>query len=175
LKKIFLIFIVLLIITGCRSTTETNEPQNYPKGSFQIAFQNTGEVILDDTHLELYEISNGRHILHLNSAGLAKIRSYIVWDTSHTPPWPSPAALYMKIFSVKFNGKELYSGKFFSAVSSQSYNGFVIQDVYLISTSDILTVDIGYPSSSFYTGTDLRENSELIKYLSALNKFKRTN
>lgn len=160
---------------ACRSTTETIDPSSVGSGKFQITFQNSTEVILDDSHLELYEVNNLEHILHLNSAGIAKIRSYIIWDSSYTPPFANPAALYKKNFSVKFDGKELYSGQFFSQISSATYNGFVILDVYQIMRSDSLIIAMGYPAPSYYQGTDARNNTDLFNYLRALGKFKQTN
>jgi hypothetical protein len=174
MRYIYLLFFSLFAFLGCRLVDESVEPQNDPEGSFQITFKTTGEVILDDTHLELYEVDSQKHILHLNAAGLVKIRSYIKWDSTQNPSTPNIRALYMKDFIAKFEGKELYSGKFFSLFSSMSYNGFVIQDVLLITSSNLLTIEIGYPSSDFYQGIDVRNNTALFNYLTSLGKLKKT-
>jgi hypothetical protein len=174
MKKIIAFFILLSFFFGCRSVTETIEPQNIPSGSFQIILKNTGEVLLDDTNLELYEVISNTHIMHLNASGLEKIRSYIKWDTRWTPPTPNPEALYKKDFLIKFDGKELYSGQFFSLLSETIYNGYTIMDVFTITSQNYLTINTGYPATSYFSGDDARNNPDLFKYLTALGKFKQT-
>jgi hypothetical protein len=174
MKNIYLLFIFLFAFLGCRLVDESIEPQNIPEGRFQITLKTTGEVVLDDTHLELYEVDSLKHILHFNTAGLQIIRSYIKWDSTQNPPTPNIKELYLKDFTAKFEGKELYSGKFFSLISSMSYNGFVILDMLLITSTNFLTIEMGYPSSGFYQGSDVRNNSALFNYLTSLGKFKKT-
>ena len=175
MKNTIFVFIILIFLSGCRSVNETIEPQNIPAGSFQIILKSTGEVVIDDTDLDLYEINSNEHILHLNAAGVEKIRSYLKWYTQYTPPRPNPEALLRKDFTVNFNGVELYSGQFFSQIFSSTYSGYIILDVYSFATQTSMTINAGYPSSTFFTGSDARNNPDLFKYLTTLGKFKRTN
>ncbi len=173
MKKIYLTLFIMLCISGCRSTNSSEETDNYPERSFQITFQNSDKLILDDSHLDYYEVAGDAHILHLNASGYEKIKSFMLWDTKWDPPTINPENLFMKIFSVKLNGKELYSGKFFSLISSQTYDGIIIMDVYTVLKSGTLTISCGYPATSFFKGVDLRNNEDLFKYLAAIGKLRK--
>jgi len=172
MKRFYILFIAIFICSGCRVIDSAPETGNLPKASFQIILQETGEVVLDDTHFDYYEIKNNDHVLHLNESGSKHLENFVTMDTRVNPSTPF-RTLYLKMFSVKLNGTELYSGKFFSLMSSQGYNGVVIMDVVVINSTKTLTITLGYPTPGFYQGNDPRNSEVLFAYLESLGKLRK--
>ncbi len=171
--KISLLWMVFLLISGCRSIETSTDPAVNGVGTFRIILQESGEEVINDSHLESYEVNEHQHVLNLNSSGIERIKYFVDWDTKQNPPTPIPK-LYLRPFIAKFGSKDLYAGKFFSLVCSQSYDGVVILDVFMVLSSGKLTIELGYPTDKFYKGSDPRLNDELFRYLTDAGKFKKT-
>ncbi len=67
-----------------------------------------------------------------------------------------------KSFIVCVDKNRVYWGAFWTPISSQSFDGVTIWKPYSLSRPNIITLEPGYPSSSFYRGEDPRNQPEII-------------
>ncbi len=67
-----------------------------------------------------------------------------------------------KSFLVCVDKNPIYWGAFWTPMSSQSFDGVTIWKPYSLSRPYIITLELGYPSSSFYGGEDPRNKPEII-------------
>jgi hypothetical protein len=75
-----------------------------------------------------------------------------------------------KSFIVCVGRKPVYWGAFWTPVSSISFDGVTIWKPYTLGGQHIVTLELGYPSSSFYGGEDPRNNAGVIKSLEKAGK-----
>jgi hypothetical protein len=68
----------------------------------------------------------------------------------------------------KLSGEEVYNGSFWPPISSVPYYGIVIE--IFRDNNTIVEIQRGYPSTEFFAGIDLRNNSELLEYFQELDK-----
>jgi hypothetical protein len=67
-----------------------------------------------------------------------------------------------KSFLVCVDKSPVYRGAFWTPISSQSFDGVTIWQPYSLSKPYIITLELGYPSSSFSRGEDPRNRPEII-------------
>lgn len=163
MKNFYTCLVLALLLTpvwlaGC----STNE------SGFGIYMVDTGELVLSDQHIEGYYWES--HAIELNEEGIEKWNSYITYDGIPK----IQETLHQRDFVLKVKGEEIYRGKFYSMVSSMSYEGVVILDSLIKLDEDINTIVIqhGYPSPSIDTGEDPRNNQKLYDYLESKNLLK---
>ena len=75
-----------------------------------------------------------------------------------------------KSFVVCVDHKPVYWGAFWTPISSISFDGVTIWKPFGSQKPDVVTLELGYPSSSFYGGNDPRNNAEAIKSFEAAGK-----
>jgi hypothetical protein len=75
-------------------------------------------------------------------------------------------------FIVCVNKSPVYWGAFWTPVSSQSFNGVIIQTPALLSTQTNIKIELGYPSPDFYQGEDPRFSPDVITALEKAGKLK---
>lgn len=75
-----------------------------------------------------------------------------------------------KSFMVCIDRKPIYWGAFWTPVSSISFDGVTIRKPLTSQKLHVITLELGYPSSSFYRGEDPRNNTEIIKSLEISGK-----
>ncbi len=68
-----------------------------------------------------------------------------------------------KSFMVCIDKKLIYFGAFWTPISSISFDGVTIWKPLTLDEPQIVTLELGYPSSSFYGGEDPRNNPEVIR------------
>ena len=68
-------------------------------------------------------------------------------------------------FLVCVDRKPVYRGAFWTPISSMSFDGVTIWKPLASREPGIITLELGYPSSSFYGGEDPRNNPEVLKSL----------
>ncbi len=73
-------------------------------------------------------------------------------------------------FLVCVNKSPVYWGAFWTPLSSQSFDGVTIWKPYGPSDPPIVTLELGYPASSFYSGEDPRNKPEIISALRQAGK-----
>jgi len=75
-----------------------------------------------------------------------------------------------KSFLVCVDKAPLYWGAFWTPLSSMSFDGVTIWKPSGSQELKVITIELGYPSSSFYTDEDPRNNAEVIKSLEQAGK-----
>ena len=73
-------------------------------------------------------------------------------------------------FLVCVNKSPVYWGAFWTPLSSQSFDGVTIWKPYGPSDPPIVTLELRYPASSFYSGEDPRNKPEIISALRQAGK-----
>ena len=68
-------------------------------------------------------------------------------------------------FMVCVDKQPVYWGAFWTPISSISFDGVTIWQPYSSQDHAIITLELGYPSSSFYGGEDPRDNPEILTAL----------
>ncbi|UCH42460.1 MAG: hypothetical protein JSW16_06505 [Dehalococcoidales bacterium] len=144
--------------------TSTGEP------GFGIYLVDSGELVLSEQHIKAYyrnvhltEAEEDTHAIELNEAGIAKWNSYM--DYEGIPKLQD--TLYKRDFAVRIEGKEIYRGKFYSMVSSSTYDGVVILDalIKLAEDNNRIYISYGYPASLYASSEDPRNSPEIIDFM----------
>jgi hypothetical protein len=73
-------------------------------------------------------------------------------------------------FIVCIDKKPIYFGAFWTPISSISFDGVTIWKPLGVHDPYVVTLELGYPSSSFYGGNDPRNNPEVLTYLDKAGK-----
>ena len=126
------------------------------------------DLIISEDNIISYNVTNNE--IKLNEDGLRVLRSKIVYDEEDGKLVPSLGGLYLKTFSLRIDGQEIYSGTFWSNLSSGTNSGVVLLDVLGINSEDRVRLEAGYPNSSYFKGADPRNNPKIIEYLKSKNK-----
>ena len=124
-----------------------------PGQGFGIYLVKDNRLIIADNDVLSYTWNS--HTLKLTEEGARRIRELSV------PVVGEP-------FVLKVNGEELYRGYFWTSISSISCNGIMI-DVLRI-TDNCVSLENGYPSESFFTGADPRDQKEVFEYFQRIGK-----
>src|SRR4030042_5412589 len=75
-----------------------------------------------------------------------------------------------KSFVVCVDRKPIYWGAFWTPISSISFDGVTIWKSLSLEQPHVITIELGYPSSSFYGGEDPRNNPEVMRSLEQAGK-----
>jgi len=75
-----------------------------------------------------------------------------------------------KSFLVCVDKAPVYWGAFWTPLSSLSFNGVTIRQPLMSIETNMIKLELGYPSSSFYTGEDPRNDAEVMESLDQAGK-----
>jgi hypothetical protein len=75
-----------------------------------------------------------------------------------------------KSFMICVDKGPIYWGAFWTPISSMSFNGVTIWKPLSAQEPKVITLELGYPSSSFYEGEDPRNNAEVMESLEQAGK-----
>jgi hypothetical protein len=75
-----------------------------------------------------------------------------------------------KSFLVCIDKGPIYWGAFWTPISSMSFDGVTIWKPLSSQESKVIKLELGYPSSSFYSGEDPRNKAEVMKSLEQAGK-----
>jgi len=75
-----------------------------------------------------------------------------------------------KSFVVCVDRNPIYWGAFWTPISSISFDGVTIWKPLSLEEPHVITLELGYPSSSFYGGEDPRNNPEVMRSLEQAGK-----
>jgi hypothetical protein len=75
-----------------------------------------------------------------------------------------------KSFMVCINEEPIYWGAFWTPISSTSFDGVTIWKPFNSQEQNIIVLELGYPSSSFYAGEDPRNNTRVVESLEKAGK-----
>jgi hypothetical protein len=145
----------LLACDSGESTVFTEED-----AGFGIYLLDTGELVLSEDHVRAYYQDS--HTIELNEEGIMKWNSY----QTYTAEPKLKDTLFSRDFVLKIGEKEIYRGKFYSTVSSMSYDGVVIIDALfeLDDEHNTIQIEFGYPWSHSNTEGDPRNSPEVISF-----------
>jgi hypothetical protein len=152
---------VLVKLTG------KDTPQPPVIGSGLGIYQGQNLLISEN---QIISYNRTSHVIKLSEDGLRMMRSKVLYEEVNGKLVPQLDGLYLKTFSFRLDGQEIYSGTFWSNASSQSNSGIVLLDVLSILTDDHITIAAGYPSPVNYKGVDPRDNTKIMQYLKDKNK-----
>jgi len=152
---------VLVKLTG------KDTPQPPVIGSGLAIYQGQNLLISED---QIISYNKTSHVIKLTEDGLRSMRSKVLYEEVNGELVPQLDGLYLKTFSFRLDGQEIYSGTFWSNASSQSNSGIVLLDVLSILTDDHITIAAGYPGPANYKGVDPRNNTKIMQYLKDKNK-----
>jgi hypothetical protein len=112
-------------------------------GGFGIYLADSGEIVLSLDNIKAYHSLD--YSFELNTSGIERWNSF----QTYTAEPKLAQGLYQLDFIIKIAGNELCRGKFFSMVSSMSYDGIVILDsiVKLDESRDSIRLEFGYPGT----------------------------
>jgi hypothetical protein len=77
-----------------------------------------------------------------------------------------------KSFIVCVDKQSIYWGAFWTPISSQSFNGVTVQVLQHPQEGNVIKLELGYPSPSFYQGDDPRSNYVIMQSLEQAGKLK---
>ncbi len=155
-RSILLSIAVLIIISLIIGLWVILYPQSLStKQGFGIYLAENDKLIISDK--EIISYNDLSYELELTDEGVDRIKALDV-------------PMSGKPFAAKLGEKTIYEGSFWVPWSSQSYSGIVI-NILSIQNNNI-KLEQGYPSSSFFEGADLRDNSELSNHFRSLQKLR---
>lgn len=129
MRKIIFSILSFVLLTACNAKTSDK---------FALYLLDTNEQVFSEDDLISYDSSNSTFTL--TKEGAEKMQAF---QTSSY----IDAGLYQKSFVAKVGDEEIYTGKFWTNLSSMSESGIVITDVVFINSEyNTLTVSESYPS-----------------------------
>jgi hypothetical protein len=100
------------------------------------------------------------HEIELVPASYERLKQSIIADAIGGP-----------LFAVCLDKKPIYVGAFWASISSQSFDGVVIRDIWYKSKDcNIIKLSLGYPNEGFFKGEDPRPNSAIFHFLEKAGK-----
>lgn len=166
MKKIVFIFILLTLFTGCSPNNQTANNINSDQDvKFAVYLVDSKQMIFSDEDIESYDATT--YTFTFTKDGAEKMESY----------QPSPqiyTGLYQKSFIAKLGNEEIYSGKFWTNLSSLSEPGIIMSDVAMVGPDyNILIVASGYPSEEISPkNRAMLDDARIIEHFRKINKLK---
>ncbi len=164
MKKIALALILFTLFTGCslnkQAANNTNSDQD---AKFAVYLAESNQMIFSDEDIESYDATT--YTFTFTKDGAEKMKSYqssLRIDTG----------LYQKSFIAKLGDEEIYSGKFWTGLSSLSESGIVMTDVVMVGPNyNTLTVASSYPSEEISPKNRLMlDDTRIIDHFRKINK-----
>jgi hypothetical protein len=127
---------------------------------FGIYLADTGKRLLSENEIKNYDAVN--YTFELNEGGIQKWNSYQTYEDI-----PKLAeSLFNKDFIIRIEGQEICRGKFWSGLSSSSYNGIIITEALFKLNENHNTIQV----RADYPGTNTPANPEINRALTAYFK-----
>ena len=123
--------------------TAQENPGEWPPSA---APEITGEPVIAITDIESYD--RNHHELTLTQSAIEKLAKLDV-------------PMDGREFAVCVNGEVIYTGAFWTPFSSLTYNGPVIVIPFDSQNTRSVKIELGYPSGSFFTGSDPRSDPKI--------------
>jgi hypothetical protein len=155
LRKFLFVLILSALLSGCGSNGDL----------FAVYLQDTNKLIFSEEDIVSYEHSIQTFVF--TPEGAEKMKSY---QTSSQ----IDNGLYQKSFIAKLGDEEIYSGKFWTNLSSLSESGIVMYDVVVIGPDyNTFTVASSYPSEDISPENKEKINDpRIIEHFKNINKLK---
>ena len=158
----FFIVCVLLMSSGCSSPNQEGFAIYLTKGDIPPArMEALSHVDIAEQPIismeDIITYNAQTHELKLTTSAFARISQLEV-------------PVRGKSFVVCVDRKPVYCGAFWTPISSISFDGVTIWKPLSLEEPRIITLELGYPSSSFYGGEDPRNSPEVIRALEQAGK-----
>ena len=165
MRRIILLVATVILLVGCRSTAEVQEVDIRLLGAEVSAADLSGrdpsnveglplgEVLIASDEIRGYDPD--AHAFSITTGAWERVQALRV-PTNGIP------------FAVCLDGEPLYAGCLWTAFSSLSYDGVVIQTLPLGREGE-LAVTLGYPGEGFFTWDDPRNDPRLVQALRRTN------
>ncbi len=164
MKKFLPALVSLFIIAGCNTSSPTPE-QN---AKLAVYLSDTNEVVFSEDDIVSY--NDTTNTFTFTEDGVKKIQSYQSTSTIQ-------GGLYQKPFTVKIGDETIYTGKFWTGLSSLSEEGIVMLDTFTVSPeNNTLTVVGGYPERTTVTDEEKEQidDPRITEHFQKLNKLNNT-
>jgi hypothetical protein len=151
------------VVVGCkkpRSGTGAARTRRYPDRKVgEVHLADSGQQVLSAADISMYHSLD--HSIELNAQGIKKWNSF---RTSAMVPQLADSLLNRE-FVLKINGTEVCRGKFYSLVSSASYDGVVILNSLMKLGGNLnnIKIDFGY-AAAFPSYEESRITGELERF-----------
>jgi hypothetical protein len=152
-NKIYALIIGVLLTLAISGGWIIHNVSLLSNGIFEIYLVDTGEIVVTEEDILFYRKSS--HQIKLTDEGSRKIEELSLM----TP-------LNGTKFAIRLYGEDIYSGWFWTPISSISCSDIVIETLVRNNTIKIAT---GYPSSHFQ-GEDPRDNPKILNYFQEVGK-----
>jgi hypothetical protein len=168
LKKLSLLLIIFCAITSsaCQSSKDNGFAiyllvQNVPANELSQTDINRltleTKPIISNDDIVSYDKTN--HTIELTQEAYTRVQQIFPIPMNGIP------------FVVCVGNVRIYTGAFWAPISSISYDGVVIMQPYNVNGTTI-QISLGYPGPEFFTGTDPRSDSRIMKALEEDEKLK---
>jgi hypothetical protein len=186
MEKARLLLITIVLTLAILATNACDKSENgisnetpYTDGpGFGIYLADSRELVLSERHIKAYRrgfhltvAEEDTHAIELNEEGIEKWNSYMTYET--IPKLKD--TLYKRDFVLKIEGEEIYRGKFYSMLSSSTYDGIAIIDALFELDDDRNEIWIcsGYPPGLYPDPEqDPRNDLKVISFLENLGLLK---
>ncbi len=163
LKKLFLLLIIFCAwaSSGCQQSKTDGFAiylitQNI--AATELAQADINQLMIESEPIissnDLIAYDKASHTIQLTQEAYARVRGV----------FPTPIKADGIPFVVCVGNERIYTGAFWTPISSISYDGVVIMEPY-DETQTIIQIALGYPVADIFTGIDLRADSRIIQAL----------
>lgn len=166
MKKTVFAFILLTLFTGCSLSNQVANNTNSGQGAqFAVYLADSKQMIFSDADIESYDATT--HSFTFTKDGAEKMKSY-------QPSLQIDTGLYQKSFIAELGNEEIYSGKFWTDLSSLSESGIIMSDVVAVGPDyNTLTVSSSYPSEEISPkNRAMLDDARIIEHFRKINKLK---
>jgi hypothetical protein len=170
LKKISFVLITILglVFSGCQSVKENHFAiyllaQDLP--ATKLSQMDINQLTLEDKPIissdDIVSYDQSSHTIELTQGAIDRIRQI----------FPMPVEVTGIPFVVCVGNERIYSGAFWTPLSSLSYDGVIIMQPFEPTTRTV-QIALGYPVPDVFTGTDPRADPRIRKALEQNQKLK---
>jgi len=170
LKKTLLLLLIVfaLSFSGCKTTKKDNFAiyliaQDIP--ATELSQIDIGQLVLETESVlssdDIVSYDKTSHDIELTQAAFSRIQQI----------FPLPVKVDGIPFVVCVGKERIYTGAFWTSLSSISYDGVVIMQSF-DSDKTIIQIALGYPAPDAFTGNDPRADPRIMKTLEQDGKLK---
>jgi hypothetical protein len=125
-------------------------------------------AILSHLELEKQPLLSGSNIVAYSKATNEIELTASGYEHMHALSVPTSG----KAFAVCVDGEPIYAGAFWVPISSQSFDGVVIDPQQATRQNPVIQIRLGYPTPAFFRGDDPRSDPRLLQALEQAGKLR---
>lgn len=172
-RALITVLTAAMLVTGCDACTRSSTPTPEPTEGFAIYLTDPEirpENLVMQSHLglaeqpliteaDLVQYDWAKHELTFTVSGYEKL---------HAIKLPTSGVSFV----VCVSKSPVYAGAFWPAYSSQSWDGIIIDPILMTLDRPVARIELGYPGSSSYQGSDPRGDERIKAALEKAGKLK---